>query len=182
MSATRQQLNREKAARYLQKHPGERLRVERIARAAELTYQQASIALCALLNDGLLPGLTRPARGTYQWDPPAEAASPESREAERRTYRYRGTDRNGHGRFGTWAGTKASLAAKVEQWYRQGWRELTVVTGDGPVPPREDEELQVAGIGRRPGERRRTCWYETPGPVGRCSGTRELGKGGGDER
>ena len=79
-------------------------------------------------------------------------------------------------------GHKAGLAAKVEQWYRQRWPELTVVTGDGPVPPREDEELQVAGISRRPGERRRVCWYEAPGPVGRCSGTRELGKGGGDER
>ena len=169
MSAIEQQLNREKAARCLQQHPGERLRVERIARAAELTSQQASIALCSLLNDGLLPGLTRPGRGTYQWNSPAAAASPESREAERCTYRYRGTDRNGHGRSGTWTGTKASLAATVEQWYRQRWRELTVVAGDGPVPPRKDEELQVAGIGRRPGERRRICWYEAPAPAARCS-------------
>src|SRR5260370_41101559 len=75
MSATKQQLNREKVARCLQQHPGERLRVERITRAAELTYQQASIALCSLLNDGLLPGLTRPGRGTYQWNPSATAAS-----------------------------------------------------------------------------------------------------------
>ena len=99
-----------------------------------------------------------------------ETAERDCREAaERCTYRYRGTDRNGHGRYGTWADTKASLAVKVEQWYRQGWRELAVVTGDGPVPPREDEELQVAGIGRRAGERRRACWYETPGPAACCS-------------
>jgi len=161
MSATKEQLNREKAARYLQQHPGERLRVERIARAAELTNQQASIALCSLLNGGLLPGLTRPGRGTYQWNPVGAGESPESCEGERCTYRYRGTDRNGRGRFGTWAGPKASLAARVEQWYRQGWRDLAVLTGDGPVPPRKDEEMQVAGIGRREGERRRTCWYET---------------------
>lgn len=77
-------------------------------------------------------------------------------------YRYRGTDRAGNGRFGVWADTPAGLAARVEKWYRQGWRTLTVVAGDGPVPPAEDEELQVAGIGRRPGERRRTCWYEAP--------------------
>ena len=169
MSATRQQLNQEKAARCLQQHPGERLHLERITRAAELTSQQASIALCSLLNDGLLPGLAR-CRGTYQWIPPVAAASPEGRDAEQHIYRFHGTDRNGHGRFGTWAGTVASLAAKVEQWYQQGWRELAVFTGDGPVPPRKDEELQVAGIGRRPGERRRTCWYEAPGRDGGPSG------------
>ncbi len=81
---------------------------------------------------------------------------------DRQTYRYRGTDRHGDGRYGTWSDTPEGLAARVEQWYRQGWRTLTVVTGPGPVPPAEDEELQVAGIGRRPGERRRTCWYEKP--------------------
>jgi hypothetical protein len=37
-----------------------------------ITNQQASIALCGLLNDGL-HGLTRPGRGTYQGDPPAAA-------------------------------------------------------------------------------------------------------------
>lgn len=78
----------------------------------------------------------------------------------RLTYRYRGTNRAGDSRFGVWTDTRAGLATQVEKWYRQGWRTLTVVTGDGPVPPAEDEELQVAGIGRRPGERRRTCWYE----------------------
>jgi hypothetical protein len=66
--------NQEKAAGHLQQHPGERLRLERIARDVGLTTQQASIALCGLLNNGLLPGLTRPSRGTYRWDP-AEAAT-----------------------------------------------------------------------------------------------------------
>ena len=78
------------------------------------------------------------------------------------TYRYRGTDRNGDGRYGTFDDTPARLAARVEKWYEQGWRELTVIAGPGPVPPARDEEMQVAGISRRPGERRRTCWYETP--------------------
>ena len=79
MSASRQQLtaNQEKAARQLRQHPGERLRLERIARDTGLTNQQASIALCGLLNDGLLPGLTRPGRGTYQWDQAKAAAAPE---------------------------------------------------------------------------------------------------------
>ena len=80
----------------------------------------------------------------------------------RLTYRYRATDRNGDGRFGTWTDTRAGLAVRVEKWYRQGWRTLTVVAEAGPVPPAADEELQVAGIGRRYGEHRRTCWYETP--------------------
>src|SRR5208282_5525909 len=79
MSESRQQLtaNQEKAAGHLQQHPGERLRLERIARDVGLTNQQASIALCGLLNDGLLPGLTRPGRGTYQWNPAGAAAAPE---------------------------------------------------------------------------------------------------------
>lgn len=78
MSARRPQLtaNQKKAAGHLQQHPGERLRVEQIARDTGLTNQQASIALCGLLNDGLLLGLSRPGRGTYQWDP-AAAAAPE---------------------------------------------------------------------------------------------------------
>lgn len=79
-----------------------------------------------------------------------------------KTYRYRGTDRRGDGRHGTWNDTPAGLAARVEKWYRQGWRTLAVVVGPGPVPPAEDEEMQVAGIGRRPSERRRICWYEAP--------------------
>lgn len=58
MSASRQQLtaNQKKTAGYLQQHPRERLRLERIARDTGLTSQQASIALCGLLNGGLLPG------------------------------------------------------------------------------------------------------------------------------
>ena len=71
---------------------------------------------------------------------------------EKQTYRYRGTDRRGCGRYGVRIDTPAGLVAQVEQWYKQGWRDLTVVSGDGPVPPAEDEEMQVAGIGRRPGE------------------------------
>jgi hypothetical protein len=73
-SASRQAANQQQAAERLQQHPGERLRVEEIARAAGLTNQEASIALCGLMNGGLLPGLTRPGRGTYQWDPPAAPA------------------------------------------------------------------------------------------------------------
>jgi len=80
----------------------------------------------------------------------------------RQTYRYLGTDRRGNGRYGAWTDTPGGLAARVEKWYRQGWRTLTVVAGEGPTPPAVGEELQVAGIGRRPGERRRTCWYEAP--------------------
>ena len=79
MSAGRQQLtaNQEKAAGHLQQHPCAWLRLEQIARATGLTRQQASIALCGLLNDKLLPGLARPGRGTYQWDPAGAETAPE---------------------------------------------------------------------------------------------------------
>ena len=53
----------------LQRRPGERLRFEVIAAETGLTSQQASAALSVMLRDGTLPGLTRPGRGTYQYDP-----------------------------------------------------------------------------------------------------------------
>jgi hypothetical protein len=53
------------------------------------------------------------------------------------------------------------MATEVEIRYRQGWRELTVVRGSGPVPPDRDE-WNVAGIGPRPdGRRGRIWWAET---------------------
>lgn len=66
--------NRERAAAYLQAHPAERVRYEQVAAAVKITNQDASLALSVLLRDDVLPGLRRPGRGTYQWDPPGYGA------------------------------------------------------------------------------------------------------------
>lgn len=75
-----QAANRDRAAAYLQGHPGQRFRYEQVAAALGISNQQASIALCGLLNDHALPGLSRPGRGTYRWDAPGPgpAGEPDS--------------------------------------------------------------------------------------------------------
>jgi hypothetical protein len=98
------------------------------------------------------------------------AADPIEADGETQVYRYRGTTRRGAARCGVWSETLAGLAARVATLYRQGWRDLTVVRGDGPVPPRRDEEQTVAAIGRHDGERSRSWWSE--GPAGGQPGDR----------
>jgi hypothetical protein len=67
--------DQDEAAGYLQGQPGERLRLQEVARGTGLTNQRPFIALCALLT-ACFRG--RPGRGTCQWDPVGAATAPGS--------------------------------------------------------------------------------------------------------
>jgi hypothetical protein len=58
--------------------------------------------------------------------------------------------------------TPAAVAAVVEDRYRQGWRSLSVYSGDGPVPPggMADENNLVAAVEPNPDTGTRTWWAE----------------------
>jgi hypothetical protein len=75
-------------------------------------------------------------------------------------YRWRGTTSRGEHRFGTVSfQAESSLGAMVAARYRSGWRHLLVVRGDGPVPPRRDED-PVALIDRSADRGQRVWWAE----------------------
>jgi hypothetical protein len=77
-----------------------------------------------------------------------------------RVYRWAGTDRRGEHRAGCITlGRQSSVATLAAARFRAGWRELTVVAGDGPVPPARGEEA-VARIDRTAPKGKRIWWAE----------------------
>ncbi len=75
--------------------------------------------------------------------------------------RWRGTDQRGEFRGGRSLMTPAEVADLVERRFHQGWRELRVYRGDGPVPPAElTAECRVAAIEKHPETGHRTWWAE----------------------
>ena len=75
-------------------------------------------------------------------------------------YRWRGTDRRGARRSGRVEFARlSSVATMTAARFRAGWRELTVVAGDGPVPPGRGEDA-VARIDRTAGRGQRVWWSE----------------------
>ena len=75
-------------------------------------------------------------------------------------YRFWGITGHGDGNCGCITLPSASLAGRVEDRFRAGFRRLVVCSGDGPVPPRPDED-SVAEIAPHPETGHRTWWAET---------------------
>ena len=67
-------------------------------------------------------------------------------------YRWRGVNRRGVAMSGMTTLAPASVARLVETYWRQGWREFLICSGDGPVPPAADDPSPVC---RRDREERR---------------------------
>ena len=77
----------------------------------------------------------------------------------RKLYRWRGVSHSGQARSGKATLKPETMAALIERYWRAGWPDLLVVTGDGPLPPRRDDPNPVGGITKNEG--RRVWWAET---------------------
>lgn len=58
---------------YFRNRPGQPIRFEHIADHYGMSRTHVSIAISALMEPGVMPGLARVGRGTYQWDGPTVA-------------------------------------------------------------------------------------------------------------
>jgi hypothetical protein len=73
-------------------------------------------------------------------------------------YRWRGTSRRGVAMSDVISLKPASVARLIGTYWRLGWRDFLICSGDGPVPPAADDPNPVGEIFKRDG--RRTWWAE----------------------